>query len=493
MSQSLPYLLYTADQVRCGEQQIATENQIDLYDLMESAGKETFDILRRDWADAEKIAIFCGSGNNAGDGYVVARLALEAGLQVNLVAIGETDRLSGDAQQAYAQFIAAGGRTEDRADLKECDVIVDALLGTGSNRPLVDNYLDAVKTINVSELPVLSIDLPSGLNADTGKPLNEAIVATSTVSFIALKQGMFTGDAKHYVGKLYFAGLGVSECFQKRFPSSVMRIAPGSGYLHYPARNASAHKGACGRVLCLGGQHGMGGAIILAGQAAIRSGAGLVALCTVQDNTQPALIRQPELMVWPWSENDSIDALRKSFDWATVLAIGPGLGRSRWARALFREAQTSNLPMVVDADALNLLSEQVSYRENWVLTPHPGEAAQLLNKTVSEVEQDRFSSVKELQSLFGGVVVLKGAGTIVYDGRQMCLIDAGNPGMATAGMGDVLTGVIAAFIAQSMPLFDATCMAAYLHSRSADCAAVKGERGLVASDLMPYLRQDLFE
>ncbi|RXJ73390.1 bifunctional ADP-dependent NAD(P)H-hydrate dehydratase/NAD(P)H-hydrate epimerase [Veronia nyctiphanis] len=490
MDKSLPHLLYTADQVRQGERIIASELGVDLYDLMERAGKAAFSTLIEYWPNASRIAIICGSGNNAGDGYVIGRLALEAGLSVSVTALTSPQSLSGDAKRAFDNFYHAGGRVTDSISVTDVDVAVDAILGTGANRALQGAYLDAVECLNASSVPVMSVDIPSGLHADTGAVLGNAVEAAVTVSFIALKQGMFTGKARQHIVEVLFVGLGLDESFQARFSPSAKRLAILGHVPAYPRRRAAAHKGHFRRVLCVGGHSGMGGAIILAGQATLRAGAALVSLCTQAEHITAALIRQPELMTMPYAECEDGSNLITSFEWAEVIAIGPGLGQSDWSRILFKNALMNSSPMVVDADALNLLAEKPIRRENWILTPHPGEAARLLKKSSAEIEQDRFSAVRELQSYFGGVVVLKGAGTIVYDGQQMAIIDAGNPGMASAGMGDVLTGVIAACLAQSLPMYHAACLGAFIHSHAADMAAAGGERGLLASDLLPYLGQD---
>ncbi|MGF1768114.1 NAD(P)H-hydrate dehydratase [Enterovibrio makurazakiensis] len=492
MAASLPQSLYRSDQVKRGERKIASDLGVEMYDLMERAGLAAFCLLRQRWPEAKKILITCGSGNNGGDGYVVGRLAIEAGLQVVLWSASDPETLTGEARTAKQAFLAQSGVILS-ADLpsEPFDLIVDALFGTGLSRAVEGHYRNAIKVINASGSPVLAIDIPSGLHADTGSVFGDAINADCTISFVALKQGLFTGKAADHCGYIVFDGLGIHEAFEAHIPTSVTLLGVNLLKDFQPVRRRSAHKGQCGRLLCIGGQQGMGGAIILCGQAALRTGAGLVALLTDKTHINAILARQPELMIRQWQKEDGAQALSSVIHWADVLALGPGLGQSVWARALFEAALASQLPVVVDADALSLLSHFPHNYDHWVLTPHPGEAARLLDLTVEEIERDRFSAVKEIHNRYGGVVVLKGAGTIVYDGTYCSVIHAGNPGMASGGMGDVLTGVIASCLAQTQSVKEAARFGTLLHSYAADIAAQHGERGLLASDLLPLLGNNI--
>ncbi|WP_028023429.1 bifunctional ADP-dependent NAD(P)H-hydrate dehydratase/NAD(P)H-hydrate epimerase [Enterovibrio calviensis] len=492
MAASLPQSLYRSDQVKRGERKIASDLGVEMYDLMERAGLAAFGLLRLRWPEAKKILITCGSGNNGGDGYVIGRLALEAGLHVVLWSARDPETLMGDVRTAKQAFVAQGGAILS-AELPSgpFDVIVDALFGTGLSRSVKGKYRDAIDYINASLLPVLAIDIPSGLHADTGCVFGRAIKADCTITFVALKQGLFTGKAADHCGHIVFDGLGIYEAFEAHIPTSVTLLGAQRLKNLQPVRQISVHKGQCGRLLCIGGQQGMGGAIILCGQAALRTGAGLVALLTDKTHINAVLARQPELMIRQWRKEDGVQALSSVIHWADVLALGPGLGQSAWARTLFDAALASQLPMVVDADALNLLSQFPHHYDHWVLTPHPGEAARLLDLTVEEIERDRFSAVKEIHNRYGGVVVLKGAGTIVYDGTHCSVIHAGNPGMASGGMGDVLTGVIASCLAQTQSAKEAARFGTLLHSYAADIAAQNGMRGLLASDLLPLLGNNI--
>lgn len=488
MSASLPHSLYRSDQVRDGERKIAADLGVEMYSLMERAGQAAFNALQTHYPNAKSILVCCGSGNNGGDGYVIARLAIEAGLTVTLWSLAEPFKLQGDALTALQKFTAVGGVIhQGTTPCGEFDVIVDALFGTGLSREVSGKYLSAIEAINRTHCPVIAVDLPSGLDADTGRIWGDAVVADLTVSFVALKQGLFTGKARDCCGDILYDGLGIGEEFAAHIPGSAKLLDRQSAATLEPVRERSAHKGNVGRVLCIGGQRGMGGAIILCGQATLRVGAGLVAVLTDESHVPALLARQPELMTRWWQECEGLASLDTQLEWADVIAIGPGLGASNWARLLFAQAVASGKPLVVDADALNLLADNPTYCDNWILTPHPGEAANLLRCRASEIEHDRFSAVKEIQKRFGGVVVLKGAGTIVYDGTESNIVAAGNPGMASGGMGDVLTGVIAGSLAQTRSLTQAAAFGTYLHSFAADIAARQGERGLVASDLLPWL------
>jgi hydroxyethylthiazole kinase-like uncharacterized protein yjeF len=333
---------------------------------------------------------------------------------------------------------------------------------------------------------VLAIDIPSGLHADTGAVLGAAVKANRTVTFIGRKQGLYTGQAAEFTGEITFADLGVpaSTCGRVT-PSARLLTAPPLGVLATP-RPRCAHKGANGHVLVLGGDHGMNGALRLAGEAALRTGAGLVSLATRAEHAAAIAAVCPELMSHGIGSARDLSPLLAR---ATVVAVGPGLGRSRWAQELFAAVLESSLPLVVDADALNLLSREPLRRDAWVLTPHPGEAGRLLNQDTAVVQENRYAAVRALAETYGGVAVLKGAGTLVtHAGAPVSVCAAGNPGMAAGGMGDVLSGVIAALIAQGLESPQAAMAGVCLHACAGDRAAGKGERGMTARDVIGELR-----
>ncbi len=457
---------------------------------MERAGAAAFAMLRQRWPAAQCLAVLCGPGNNGGDGYELGCLALLAGLQVRLVPVASLPRAGSEAEQARRRFIACGGteHTDSAAVLADAQVVVDGLLGTGLDRPPGGPIADAIAAINTRGRPVLALDVPSGLDADTGGAPGAVVHADATISFVARKQGLHTGAGRDCCGQIAFDDLGVPEVALEGVGQApaVLLDLPRLRAAFLPPRRRGAHKGDCGHVLVIGGDHGYGGAVRLAGEAAARGGAGLTNVATRPAHVPALIAGRPELMA---RGVDTVADLAPLLARAGVLAIGPGLGQGDFGRALFGAALDSGLPLVVDADALNLLAATPEQRSDWILTPHPGEAARLLGTSTAQVEADRFAAVRALQSRYGGVVVLKGAGTLVCDGQTpIGVVPYGNPGMASGGMGDVLTGLIAALWAQSLPALAAAALGACLHGAAADAvAARRGELGLLASDLMDEL------
>jgi hydroxyethylthiazole kinase-like uncharacterized protein yjeF len=484
MTNTLP--LYTAEQVRELDRTAIEEAGIPGYTLMSRAGAVAWDTLRETWPEARRIVVLCGTGNNGGDGYVLARLALQAHSRVMVLQAGEAARIGGDALTAHDAYLAAGGEIQaiDLARLSDAEVIVDALFGTGLDRALEGEWLATVEAVNRAGVPVLSIDIPSGLHADSGAVLGVAVKANRTVTFIGRKQGLYTGQAAEYTGEITFSDLGApTSLYERVTPSAHLLTAPPLGVLAAP-RPRTAHKGANGHVLAIGGDHGMNGALRLAGEAALRTGAGLVSLATRTEHAAAISAACPELMSHGVESRRDLSRLLAR---ATVVAIG--LGRSRWAQGLFAAVLESSLPLVVDADALNLLSREPLRRDGWVLTPHPGEAGRLLNQKTAGVQENRYAAVRALAETYGGVAVLKGAGTLVaHGGEPVAVCAAGNPGMATGGMGDVLSGVIAGLIAQGLEPPRAALAGVCLHARAGDRAAAHGERGMLARDVIDELR-----
>ncbi|MDO9104026.1 MAG: NAD(P)H-hydrate dehydratase [Methylovulum sp.] len=481
----LPTTLYRAADIKALEQCAIQEHGIAGLILMGSAGDAIFQCLKARWPDAMSIAVVCGCGNNAGDGFIVAALASAAGLRVTVYAVADPENLKDDALAAYRQYKAAQGRVVlfQPAQQLTADVIVDALLGTGLDRPVTGLYRAAIEAINASPAPVIAVDIPSGLSADTGNVMACAVKAACTVTFIGLKQGLFSGQAADYCGDIAYASLAVPDAVFQSLPSSVYRVQRES----WPRRARCAHKGNNGHVLVIGGDAGYSGAARLAAEAALRVGAGLVSVATRAEHAALMNVHRPELMCHGVETAGQLEPLLAKID---VLVLGPGLGQSAWAKALFAVAVDAGKPVVVDADGLNLLAAKPMAKPDWILTPHPGEAARLLVCTTADIQQDRFAAAKAIQAKFGGITVLKGAGTLIASGHDLAVSTTGNPGMATGGMGDVLSGVIAGLLAQGRPVADAAQQGVYIHGWAADLAAANGgERGLLASDLMPYLRR----
>ncbi len=484
----LPHALYRAEQVRALDRTAIEVHGIPGIELMQRAGAEAYRLLREYWPDARTISVLAGAGNNGGDGYVVARLARADGLSVRVLQLGDPARLQGDAATSLEDYLAAGGTAEPYSALPSgVDLIVDALLGTGLERPVEGRWADAIEAVNAQRAPVLAIDIPSGLNANTGRVMGVAVHAQRTISFIGLKQGMFTGAGPDCCGSIHFSALGIPARVYGSEILSARRIDWAQQSQSLGPRPRGAHKGLFGHVLIVGGAPGMSGAARLAGEAALRAGAGLVTIATHTSHGPLLNLTRPELMVAGVGDAAGLEPLIERAD---VIGVGPGLGRGEWGRGLWEHLQQTARPLVVDADALNLLAERPRPGGHWVLTPHPGEAARLLGVSAEEVEADRFRSAWELQRRFGGVAVLKGAGTLVHggSGRPPAVCSDGNPGMATAGSGDVLTGVIAALLAQGLAAEEAACAAVCLHAAAGDRAALGGEKGLIAGDLVAALR-----
>jgi len=336
---------------------------------------------------------------------------------------------------------------------------------------------------------VLAVDIPSGLCSDTGRVLGVAVKADLTVTFIGLKRGLFTMAAADHTGAIEFNDLGVPPEIYQQVDCDSRRLELEALLERLPPRPATAHKGLYGTVLVVGGDYGMAGAAALAAEAALRCGAGLVRVATRPEHVAALVARTPEAMPLGVRSGQDLAALVESAD---VLVVGPGLGQSPWSEQLLQVAAASGKPMVLDADGLNLLVAAGAVterrRDNWVLTPHPGEAARLLECTTAQVQADRFDAVRRLQQRYGGVAVLKGNGSLIADDSQLLLSNYGNPGMASGGMGDVLSGVIGSLLAQHLPALEAAGLGVCLHGAAGDSAAEDGQRGLLASDLIPKMR-----
>lgn len=486
-----PVPLYRSDAIRAIDQRAIEVEGNDGYALMTRAAAAAFATLQRAWPAARRLCVVCGQGNNGGDGFVLARLAHMAGLVVRVIVVDARTATTDSARRAREQWQEIGGDTvvfDLAAPLPDCDLLVDAILGIGLRRAPEGAVRQLIEAINRSGRQVLALDLPSGLDADTGSAPGVAVRADRTITFIAQKLGLVTGRARELAGTVELAALGIAAVTRESQPVAALAFDARHLGRWLAPRRRDAHKGDHGHVLALGGDDGMGGAIRLCAESALRCGAGLVSVATCEANVGALLAARPELM--PHAV-DASDALRDVLARADVLAVGPGLGQRDWGRALFDAALAAQRPMVIDADALNLLAAAPRALQDAVLTPHPGEAGRLLGCTTAQVEQNRYAAAQAIAQRYGATVVLKGAGSIVAaHGQTPAVIAAGNPGMAVGGMGDVLTGVIVALLAQGLSQFDAACAGALLHAAAGDAAARDGgERGLLASDLFPHLRR----
>lgn len=485
---NLPAEIYSVASVRDIDRAAIDNAGISGYALMTRAANAALDEIVRRFPDARRWQIICGAGNNGGDGYVLARLAGEHGISVSVLALADPEALKGDASTAMMDFAALGGIAvpwEGELDA-EADLIVDALLGSGLDRDVEGVYASVIQSVNAHAAPKCALDIPSGLHGDSGEVLGVAIQAELTVTFVGLKAGLFLGDGPACSGEICFADLDIPKECRLASDVALKRIDDATVSAQLPRRNRAAHKGDFGHLVLIGGGPGMPGAIRLSGEAALRAGAGRVSVAAYPSHAANIAAGCPELMCHGIGNDTNLSALLER---AGVIGIGPGLGTDDWAQAALQAAMSTGLPLVVDADALNLLAPGTDRRDDWILTPHPGEAARLLDRSTSDIQSDRRQAVNALREKRGGTIVLKGAGTLVSSGSGTpWLCSAGNPGMAAPGMGDVLTGIIAGLLVQGLAPEMAAVTGVAVHAQAGDRAAVQGERGLMATDLLQELR-----
>lgn len=512
--QDLPDNLYCVESIIQLESIAIQQFDIPAYELMTRAGTAVFETIKTRYSDCKKILVFCGAGNNAGDGYIVARLARQDGFDVHVVSLSDPANLKGAASTAYKAWSEIGevsrciGAQPDFSQVKDFDIIVDALLGTGLKRQVSDVWCSWIKAINESSKPIISIDIPSGLYADTGSKASEAICADTSVSFIGLKQGMFTAQAKDYCGEIIYSDLSLpTEVFSRVIPDA--KLIKTIDYSLLTTRKASSHKGSFGHVLIAGGNAGMAGAVILAARATLRSGAGLVTIVTIKQHLTAISEAVPEAMVKVCASTSSVEddvpSVETLFEQdfindITHIAVGMGLGQGEWSLSVLQHCLGLNKPLLIDADGLNRLAENRHIiadimTDSLVLTPHPGEAARLLSSdqslSAADIQDDRFSAIKKIHELFihkkNCAVVLKGSGTLIFDGSQIKICQLGNAAMAAPGMGDVLSGIIIALQAQKFITNEAAEQGVCLHALAAQRVTGEKTRGLLASDVIDKL------
>lgn len=459
--------------------------------LMSAAAHAALKELEAQFGTAQPLLVFCGGGNNGGDGYALAALAAGRGRAVEVIELGDAAKFS-VATAAARQFAETAGVKLSgfaSAELGEREgVVVDALLGIGSSGPLRGSYLDAVEWINHSGLPVVALDLPSGLCATSGS--GDSVVADLTVTFVGAKLGLFTGRGPVVAGEVVLHSLEIDEALYDSQTPTAELLDLDELLEQLPARAADGHKGLYGHVMIIGGDYGGGGAVALAAEAALRSGAGLVSVATRPEHVGAVLARSPEAMVYGVNSGQDLEPLLER---PSVIVIGPGLGQSAWGEQLLQQVLKTELALLLDADALNILAQRrLQVRRSLagcVITPHPGEAARLLGSDSASVQGDRPAAAQQLQALWQSVAVLKGAGTLVASGDlPLGLCAEGNPGMASPGMGDLLAGIVGALMAQQLDAVDAAKLGVALHAAAGDRAAAQcGERSLLASDLIAPL------
>ncbi|MGH8211803.1 MAG: NAD(P)H-hydrate dehydratase [Rhodanobacteraceae bacterium] len=472
--------LYTAEQVRALDR-AATADDTAGFELMQRAAAAALVYLRRRWPDARSVCVVCGPGNNGGDGFLLAALMPEAGIRAEIIAVGESTRE--DARQARARCEQLGIPVSNGPELPEVDVYVDALFGSGLNRAIEGGAAVLIRALNARAKAVLALDVPSGLSSDTGVAFDPCVRAQATLCFVGWKRGLFTAQGMDQAGERELATLDLSaESYSQHPPGARLLTAHA-----LPPRPRDSHKGRYGHVLAIGGDHGAGGSIRLTAEAAMRVGAGLVSVATREAHVSALLATRPELMPQGVHVPRNLAPLLER---ASVVALGPGLGREEWGRGLWQAALDAGKPTVLDADGLNLLAEQPrALPPRTILTPHPGEAARLLECDTARVQADRFSAVRGIARRYSAVAVLKGAGSLVANPQgELAVCPWSSAALASGGTGDALTGVIAGLLAQGLSTWDAACVGVGVHGRAGELAARAGERGTLASDLFPYLR-----
>lgn len=491
MSADYSTMIYTTEQVRHGERAAAEALDISMAQLMQRAAQACLLAIRQQQPAPARVLVLCGPGNNGGDGWVLARLAQQQGYQVQVAAAEPQSPLAKDAAAAWhdlGQSSLALDTLEDH-HFQAQDIVVDALLGSGLNRDLDGDILHAVELMNQATKRhsswVLSVDVPTGLNSDTGQPQPTAVESHHTVTMVALKVGLVTGLAVNYCGVIELADLGIAAAFYKQQPR--LRVIGSHCAEHQLSpRLKASHKGNFGHLLIIAGGPGMSGAAVLAGQAALRCGVGKVSVACHPQSQLAIAVQQPELMV-----HVVTDDLQPLLAKADVVVIGPGLGQSEWAHQLVSSVAKWHGPVVWDADALNRLAELTLTKpveSIWYMTPHPGEAARLLKTSTSEVNADRLAALTKLCQNFQAQILLKGAGTLVQSGSQRWVCRRGSPALASGGSGDVLSGIVGALIAQGVATDMVLPLAAWLHAVAGELAARDGERGTLASNIIAELR-----
>ena len=496
--------LYTASETRKIDNLAIKEKGVSGYSLMQMAAEFTLDVILREFSPVEELIIFCSKGKNSGDGFLLGSFAKEFGLEVTIVMSNTSNVLKGVSRKAFEEMKDAkvkiiSTKSVEKLKVSNKAVIVDALIGTGLKGNLRKNIKESILALNKLgvKLPVLSLDIPSGINPDTGDADDIAVYADITATFVAQKRGCFTSVGKKFSGEIVYSDLEIPKNLFSKITSTSYVVDYEDSISKVVYREQDAHKGHFGNVVIVGGDRGLGGAGLLSSRAAVYSGAGLTSLVTRPEHVSASLVSCPEVMVKGVDSGQDIEEHLVKPD---VIAIGPGLGQSAWSEQMiqrvFWEAEKRDISVIMDADALNLLTKlklSSNLPKRLILTPHPGEAARLLNTSVAVIESNRFSAAAKIQKKFNATVVLKGSGTVICHksgGTQKWgICDSGNPGMATGGMGDVLTGIIAGLLAQGLTLKEAAEAGVDLHAKAADQASLEfGEAGLTSSDVINELK-----
>lgn len=512
--------LVTAAQMQSLDRRTITEAHVPSSVLMERAGEGVVTHLEQQYGPVrgKTIAIFCGKGNNGGDGLVVARLLHRRHALVHVFLLAPPADLSRDAAGMYRRFVRTAARTavkpfhsadQARPLVASCDFVIDALLGTGISSAVTGHYRDAIDLINDVHRPVIAVDIPSGIHADSGAVLGRAVRASMTVTFGLPKLGLMVGPGIDHAGIVQIVDIGIPPAYIEAIDSRIVLLTRKAVIATLPPRQPSSHKGTFGHAGIIAGSVGKTGAAALAAKAALRVGAGLVTVATPNSINDVLEAKLLEAMTVPMPETKARTLARSSLDRVvtfmqarTAVAIGPGLSTHPETVELIQSLMKHlERPTVLDADALNALTGRTALLTECktppIITPHPGEMARLeVGATTQSVNADRIGTAQRFSRERGVFVVLKGARTVLArpDGL-VAVCPTGNPGMATAGTGDVLTGMVVGFLAQGLSPWDASCTAAYVHGYAGDLASRQlGQAGMLASDLIaqiPYALQQL--
>lgn len=502
--------IVTAAQMQALDRRAITEAHIPSLTLMENAGTSVVAAMEQIFGSlaGKTVAVLCGKGHNGGDGFVVARLLKRKRVRVQVLLMARVSDLAGDAMTMYRRFMSAAGASAVLACpssaklqtlLRRSDLIVDALLGTGLSAPITGPYRTAIDCMNDVDRPVTAVDLPSGIHADTGAVLGTAVRATLTVTFALPKLGLYVGPGIDHAGTIRIADIGIPPSYADAVDSRISLITGDETRRLLPARLPSGHKGTYGHVGIIAGSVGKTGAAALAAKAALRVGAGLVTVATpasVNDTLEAKLL---EVMTVPMPETNARTLARSGLDRLvtftnarSAVAIGPGLTTHPETVELIHALITRlEKPSVLDADALNAMAGRPALlaecKVPLILTPHPGEMARLEEQaTPQSVNADRIGTASRFAQQRGVILVLKGARTVVaHPNGQVAICPTGNPGMATAGTGDALTGIIVGLLAQGLNVWDAARAGTYFHGLAGDLAAASlGSAGMTAGDLI---------
>jgi len=508
------------DQMRQLDYRTIREYKVPGLLLMERASLEVFstciELIRKH--NLEEVVIFVGPGNNGGDGLAVARHLEAEGMDVKVILLAQPESLRGDALENYhllnCRKVMMVHKIEELITILVVEMdkrlIIDALFGTGIQRPIEGEYIEAIRWINAQTSKILAIDIPSGVHGDTGNVLGEAVMATDTVAFQLPKVGNVSYPGAAYNGKLKVASIGIPRELINE--SDAVATLPNMELLSQwlPQRPVNAHKGTCGSLLIIGGVEGYSGAGVLAAMAAQRSGVGLVKTAVRKSVNQVYEKLLPEVVTMPIEESEhngdgyrllteeGLDKIQSLAESAMAVVAGPGWGlHTEWVNVLKRLIILDNKPLLLDADALTLLQPNLNWLKQRnlpaVLTPHPGEMSRLTGLSISEINNNRLEITAKAAIKWNAVVLLKGAGTIIASPKGDAMINTtGNPGMATAGSGDVLAGIIGALLAQGLAPFEAAVLGCWVHGRAGDLAAEEvGEISLIASEIIKYIPQVL--